>query len=306
MMLPSHRINVILVVAALITVCTDYVCANESSTGPRPRRLEPAAGEERASSELERLDAHDTVHQGNQWLRDGRSRDALEAYHHAEALRPDSPEIAFAKGLAHLELDEFEEGRTDFQRAATLAEGRLSDDALYSLGAADHRQAIQSLESNPQAALSLLESAMRHYHDVLSRRPDHKAAREANFKAAAMWQRLKEQLQRQKQQQADTGKDKEQKNQSEQQENQRQQKNEDATEKPDNPRQADQKQPDSPEESPDNRPAENTAQRNKQEDVSREQAERRLREMMQAIRDRKKIRRPPAEPVPMAPVEKDW
>ena len=43
-----------------------------------------------------------------------------------------------------------------------------------------------------------------------------------------------------------------------------------------------------------------------QEEVSREQAERKLREMMQALRERKERRRHPARLMPVRPVEKDW
>lgn len=43
-----------------------------------------------------------------------------------------------------------------------------------------------------------------------------------------------------------------------------------------------------------------------QQDHSREQSERRLREMMEAIRDRKKQRKPVVVPVPVRPADKDW
>src|SRR3972149_6863063 len=74
--------------------------------------------------------------------------------------------------------------------------------------------------AEPQLALSKLESAMQRYQSVLSRRPEHQAAKDANYKAASVWRKLKQQLEQQQQQQNDQ---QDQNEEGEKQENQEQQ-----------------------------------------------------------------------------------
>ncbi len=245
------------------------------------------------------LDAPQAVREGNSRLTNGQPDKALEAYRYAEELEPDAREIAFVEGLAHYDLKEFDAAREAFRKAA-LGNGPLADDALYSLGVSDHAEALANIEGDPKAALGLLESAMRRYHDVLARQPEHAAARDANFKAAHMWRQLKQQLEQQEQQQDQeqepNDEDAEQQQQDQQQQGQdekdQEQQQSDASEEPQDEQQQEQQQQQS--------------QAEKQEQVSREQAERRLREMMQAVRDRKKRRREHVPNVPIAPVDKYW
>ncbi len=264
----------------------------------------PAAADERepAKSDLSQLDARQAVREGNRQLTGGHPAEALEAYRHAEQLEPDSREIAFVEGLAHYDLKKFDQAREAFRRAAAPADDSLADDALYSLGVSDHAEALDSLDGNPKLALSLLENAMRRYHNVLAKRADHKAARDANFKAASMWRELKQQLEQQQQQQQD-------KNQNEENgEQERQERDEDGQQGQPQYREEQQQQQQQSDaaEQPEDKEQQQQSQAEKQEQVSREQAERRLREMMQAIRDRKKVRRQRMPTLTIAPVDKDW
>jgi Ca-activated chloride channel family protein len=254
---------------------------------------------EQTGTEFVELDAPQAVRKGNSHLTNGQPDKALEAYRYAEELEPDAREIAFVEGLAHYDLKEFDAAREAFRKAA-LGNGSLADDALYSLGVSDHAEALTNIDGNPQAALGLLEGAMRRYHDVLARQPEHTATRDANFKAAHMWRQLKQQLEQQQQQQQqdqdqepndeDTEQQQDQQQQGQDEDDQEQQQS-DASERPEDQQEQRQQQ---------------QSQADKQEQVSREQAERRLREMMQAVRDRKKRRREQVPNVPIAPVDKDW
>lgn len=277
------RSDVLVAVAVLLAACP--VMAEEP---------------EQTGSEFRELDAPQAVRQGNSHLSNGQPDKALEAYRYAEELEPDAREISFVEGLAHYDLKEFDAAREAFRRAA-LGNDSLADDALYSLGVSDHAEALTNIEGNLQAAVGLLEGAMRRYHDVLQRQPEHAATRDANFKAAHMWRQLKQQLEQQQQQQEqdqdqeENDEDKDQQQQDQQQEgqneeDQEQQESDDSQQPPDEQQQEQQQQ----------------SQADKQEQVSREQAERRLREMMQAVRDRKKRRREQVPNVPIAPVDKDW
>jgi Ca-activated chloride channel family protein len=258
------------------------------------------------------LSARQAVREGNERLIQRNPAGALEAYNHAEVLEPDARQIAFVEGLAHYDLNEFDRAREAFRKAAAFADDPLADDAMYSLGTCDHAEALGSLD-NPQLALSLLENAMGRYHDVLARRPDHAAARDANFKAASMWRQIKQQMQEQQQQQdsCDNGEqqdgDEEKKEDQESQQNEDQQQQEQQQSQPSDEQQDEQQQEqsESAEQSEDQQ-QQQQAQAEQQEQVSREQAERKLREMMQALRDRRKTRREPVQRVPVTQVDKDW
>ena len=272
----------------LVVVLSPLVGGITGGSPVRDSNLAPAANLAQADSVSDEpasafadLNAHQAVRAGNRRLIDGNPTDALGAYRHAEKLVRDSnlarapDEIAFVQGLAHYELKEFDQAREAFQRAATSTNDSLTDDALYSLSTCDHAEALESLDS-PELALSMLESAMRQYHNVLANRPDHEAARDANLKAASMWRELKEQLQQQQQQQ-DQGQ-----------------------------RQEDQQQPDPTDQAQEQQQQQQESRTGQQERVSREQAERKLRELMQAIRERKKMRRDTVQTILVKPVDKDW
>jgi Ca-activated chloride channel family protein len=248
------------------------------------------------------LNARQAVRQGNERLNGGRPAEALEAYMHAKQLEPEAREIAFVEGLAHYDLAEFDRAREAFRDAAGLAGDALADDAFYSLGATDHREALETMEGNPKLALSLLENAMHRYHDVLGRRPDHQPARDANFKAASMWRELKQRLEQQQQQQSDQDQEGDDQDNKQADRDQQQQQQDDSEKQ----QESQQSEPQDQDEQQQEDEQQQQSQAKEHEQVSREQAERRLREMMQAIRDRKKMRRQRVPKIPVAPVDKDW
>jgi Ca-activated chloride channel family protein len=274
------------------------------------------------------LNAVEAVRQGNKLLKEDHPRAALEAYAHAKKLRPEAPEIHFAEGLAHFRLQEFDRAREAFMRASAAKNPGLRNDALYGLATCDHAEALQEGQ-NPKAALSMLESAMQQYHGVLSRDPSHDAARDANARAAAMWRQLKQQLQPQQQEcDGDSDEDQDQKEGEQDQkegdgkeqkkEQQPSESSQDQDQKPNPKKQEDpseaqgneqqQQQGDSkPQEKETGQAEARQAKASESHDeTSREQAQRRLREMVQALQQRKKAK---PERVPVAipvPVEKDW
>ncbi len=262
------------------------------------------------------LDAFHAVREGNRLLIGGNPGAALGAYDHAGSLVPNAREIEFGRGLAHYRLGEFDQARDAFHEVAGVESDSLADDALYSLGTCDHIEGLQNLD-NPQLALSLFENAMRRYHDVLGRRPDHAAARDANLKAASMWREIKRQLQEQQQQESescDNPQDKEQDENQEQKEGEQQQKDKDEQEQnqqqsqpqDEDEQQDEQQQQSESSDQPEEQQQQQQAQQDEEQQVSREQAERQLREMMQEHRERKKLRREPVERAPVKPVDKDW
>jgi Ca-activated chloride channel family protein len=276
---------------------------------------------------------HVLVREGNALLESGRADDALQKYQAAEQLKPEAREIGFVEWLAHFDLKEFDAARAAFERAGPFESDAFADDILYSVGATDHAEALESIQTDPKRAVELLESAMQRYRDVLSRRSDHQAARQANAKAASMRRQLKQMMQEQQQQQNGQGDQQDQKDENEQKQPSQAENEAPQDEQQQNPQ--DQQQPQSSDEekreqeqssasdaanedeqessSPDSdqqddqsSEAKQAARKEERENASREQAERKLREMVQAIRDRQKRKPERTEPVRIAPVEKDW
>lgn len=252
------------------------------------------------------LDAYEAVHEGNRLLTQGEAAKALELYSQAQQQSPDARELAFVQGLGHYALGEYDAARERFQAAVAGRADALADDALYSEGATYHAQALANMQDAEQA-LGKLEAAMQRYHGVLANHPDHPAARDANIKAATVWQQLKAQLEQQESQQQPSDQDKE--GEKQEGESQSDQKSEEQEQDQQEGQPQDQDQQDSSESSQQNeepQPDSEQTEANQQERISREQAERQLREMMQAVRQRKKDRRDPGVLVPVRPVEKDW
>ncbi len=104
---------------------------------------------------------------------------------------PDSHELAFNLGLAHLKLGDFAAAREELIKALQSEDARLVNDALYALGVCDHAEALGGGELDGKERLELAQNAIRRYHDVLRADPKHAGARDAWNKAAAFWQRLK-------------------------------------------------------------------------------------------------------------------
>jgi tetratricopeptide (TPR) repeat protein len=258
------------------------------------------------------------VREGNIMLKAGDAASALEHYRQAETLKPNAREIAFDRGLGHYALGQFDEAREAFEKAAGGEGDALADDSVYSAGASDHTEALAKA-AEPQLALSKLESAMQRYQSVLSRRPEHEAARDANYKAASVWRTLKQQLEQQQQQpndQQDQNEEGEKQENQEQRPLQQQSKDEQKEqqsaqdqEQQSQEQKSEQQQSSSAEEQEKKEEQSKEMQAQQQEEkeqVSREQAERKLREMMQALRDRKKLRPEEVRKVPISPVDKDW
>lgn len=261
---------------------------------------------------LKKMDAYRAVHEGNLLLLKGDPATALDYYQRAQELKPDAREIDFIQGLGHYALQEFEESRQAFQRATAGKSDALTNDALYSLGTTYHAEALAS-KDDPELAISYLESAMRQYQNVLANQPEHEAARDANYKAATYWRNIKKIMEQQQQQQQNQDSNEDQEN--EENEDQPQQ-NQDQQENQNQDQQENQQQSDSEKQDQQQKQSENAkendqkdskeAQAQQQEKVSKEQAERKLREMMQALRERKKEQRKKKQLIPIRPVDKDW
>jgi len=293
--------------------------------------LATGAGEEQNGAAIEQLDAREAVHHGNQLLINGDAPTALEAYNRAEDLRPEASEIPFVKGLGYYALKQYDKARDAFERAALSKNRALADDATYSVGTTYHAEALENT-ADPQAAIEKIENAMQRYQQVLASEPQHVEARDSIVKAASMRRRLKQMLEQQQQKQ-EQNQDQDQQNDEEQKEDQqpqdgqgendqdKQQQGESQQDQSDDKAQDQQSDQTGRQQEDESRETESLQNEQKQEEepeqgqeseaqqqeqTSHEQARRRLREMMQNIRERQKHRRPQPEPLSVPPVDKDW
>ena len=257
------------------------------------------------------------VEEGNRRFNAGEYDTALKSYDGAKAQRPDSLEVDFDRGLSSFSLGQLDEARVAFERVTLSPDTDLAENAMYGIGACDHAEALAQAEQNPKEAVTKLEQAMRRYHDVLSANPDHRLARDANYRAAMKWRRIKEMMEQQQPQQGNEDKDESQDQQEQQDQEQQQgeqdqqQQTEDQDGEPQesddqqqeqDPQQSDQAQDDE-EKSEEEKSAE---QAEAKEDPSRDQAARELRRLMDEMRERKQERREPIRKIPAPPLEKDW
>ena len=246
------------------------------------------------------------VEEGNRWFKAGAFDTALKSYDGAKAQKPDSLEVDFDRGLSAFSLGRLDEARNAFERVTLSPNADLAENAMYGIAACDHAEALVQAEQDPKGAVAKLEQAMRRYHDVLSANPDHPLARDANYRAAMKWRRIKEVIEEQQPQQGNEEQDDSQDKQ-EQEDQQPQQGEQDQQPQSEDPggepqESADQKQDDE-EKSEEDKPAEESEAK---DDPSQEQAARELRRLMDQMRERKQERRQPIRQAQAPPLEKDW
>lgn len=227
----TTRIAWCIVLSLLVSAAVAQEPAAPSDAAPAPpKRQAPPQTSRNAPTIGPNVDAYDAVDRGNRLLKAGDAKDALPLYQHAAKLKPDAREIAFAEGLSHYHLGEYDEARKYFDEASLGHTDALADKALYSAGASYHEEALAAAKNDPKTAISNLEDAMQRYQSVLAHDPNYKDARDANYKAGHTWRQIKKLMKQQQQQQQNSDKknkdDQKQQDQKKDQQNQ-QQKNQD-------------------------------------------------------------------------------
>ncbi|QOJ02142.1 MAG: tetratricopeptide repeat protein [Planctomycetia bacterium] len=110
--------------------------------------------------------AYDAVKEGNQLLAEEKFVEALKAYDRAAALSPDSPQVAYNRGLALYRLGKFEAARKAFQDAIKPSHPEIEARAKYNLGRTAHAEAMEHA-SEPKQAIEDLSRAINFYQDAL-------------------------------------------------------------------------------------------------------------------------------------------
>jgi Ca-activated chloride channel family protein len=118
------------------------------------------------------------VERGNEHLKKGQHKEALEAYDEAARELPNDPSVQLDRGLALLGLNQLPQAREAFRRAgAGNAPKEVRGPALYDLGAAFMQEADQAGKAEDlDGAKKLLEESVDAFRGSLRAQPSNKDA----------------------------------------------------------------------------------------------------------------------------------
>ena len=285
--------------------------------------------------------AAENVREGNRLLDAGQYDEALSKYDAALKESPETPEIAYNRGIALYRLGKYADAEAAFQDA--LEPGRLELEAKtkYNLGRSAHAAAIEKKENLPEA-INDLGRAIGFYNDALQIAPkdaDGVKNKEAAERLRAYLEKILAQQQQQQQQEKeeptsqpneeptsqpqDQPQSSQPSSQPSDEEQQQQQGEQDQEQEGEQDQQSDQQEGDQQQddqqqgqqdqqqqgdqEQDQSGQQESGEQQEKENKMSEEQAERMLQEARDAERERREAQR--AKMMRMRgriPVEKDW
>jgi len=142
--------------------------------------------------------AYDAVKEGNRLLGEEKFAEALKAYDEASRHAPQSPQVAYNRGLALYRLGQYDAASKAFQDAVKPSHPEIEAMAKYNLGRTAHAEALDHA-SEPKQAIDDLSRAINFYQDAL--RLDPKQADADARKNMALAERLRTYFQKRLEQQ---------------------------------------------------------------------------------------------------------
>lgn len=127
---------------------------------------------------------HELVAQANKALTDGDTTKALHLYDEADKLLPDTPEIAYNKGIAEYRKGDYTKATELFTKALSTQDLALDAKARFNLGNCAYASALEQKE-DLQAAIDKLGEAIVRYREALEADPNDIDAR-ANIERAQL------------------------------------------------------------------------------------------------------------------------
>ena len=254
-------------------------------------------------------DARRKVAEAVKALDAGQYAKALEGFSEGAVMFPDSPELAYDRGIAHYRLREFDKAREAFNKALTTRDARLEEKVKFNLGNCAYAEALEKLTSL-QEAIDKCQSAISFYRDALELDPLDADAR-ANIETAQLL--IKDLLDKKKKEEEEKQKNNPQSQPSSQPQSQpSSQPQSQPSSQPSGQQQKEQKQQDEKDkqQGEQQQQQKQESQEGKQQPaearrMSPEEAER----LLQAVRDKESKRREELrarQPAGRAPVDKDW
>ena len=169
----------------LLVVCGRVGAQEPESAATTPARTDPS----QSPAAL--------VREGNALFNEQAFEDALGKYDLAKQALPDSPELAFNRGLTQYRLGRLNEAGGALNQAVLSADREVEALSKFLLGNVQHTRGVQARQQDPQRAIEALQQATRYYFDALDLQPDNDDLR-ANVELA---QKLIKLIQEQEQQQ---------------------------------------------------------------------------------------------------------
>lgn len=184
---------------------------------------EPAWGQEESASagadEPLRAPAL-LVREGNTLFADGALEEALSRYDLARQQKPDSPDLAYNRGLTHFKLGNLDQAGDILNQAVFSPDRDIEAASKFMLGNVQHLRAVDARQQDPQAAIDALQQATRYYLDALALQPDDDRLRGDVELAQNLIQLIREEQEQQQQE------DRQQSDQQDQQSDEREEKQE--------------------------------------------------------------------------------
>lgn len=110
------------------------------------------------------------MQRGNEALGAGKYQDALAAYDEAKKVRPESPEVAYNRGIALYRLGKFDDAQRALQDALKPDRPDMEAKVKYNLGRSAHEAAIAGREK-PEEAINSLSKAINFYKEAQTLTP---------------------------------------------------------------------------------------------------------------------------------------
>ena len=140
---------------------------------------------------------HELVASANKALAKGAYDEALAGYEQAAKSLPDSPELAYNRGVTYYRKGELDKATEQFTKALLTRDLSLEAKVKFNLGNCAYADALKK-QSDLKVALERLGLAIGHYKDAIEANPEDQDAR-ANMEMAQLL--MKDLLDKQKQEQ---------------------------------------------------------------------------------------------------------
>jgi hypothetical protein len=163
------------------------------------------------------------VNAANATLRGGDVDGALKQYGEIRATAPESADLSYNMAVAQFRKGEVAAAAPLFEAAATSENDSLAANARYNLGNCKYTAGLKLAESDREAAIKELESAIENYRSSLSVDTNNADARANIELAAQLIDKLREEQKQQEQQQQNQQQDQDQQQSNDEQQNDQQQ-----------------------------------------------------------------------------------
>ena len=256
------------------------------------------------------------VSKGNRQYQKKDFTKALDLYDKASVKAPESAIIAFNKGDAFYKKEDYEKAREQFQQAASATKSLpLEAKAWYNLGNVSFKEGGRQEDSDLQKALESYQESVKHYGTALDKDPGLRAAAEnmeiARLKIKDLLDKIKNQQQNQKGQQNQQNQQSQENQQQQQQQGQQQEQNQQQNQEQQQGQNDQQKEQQQRQAGQDTKDQQKKQQKDKQASADKAKEQKQLardataREILDEEKKNKKERQA-QDTGGYRPVEKDW